>query len=261
MTKKRIGDAAATLWRHWQQRTRIDGLPDTCRPADRTDGYAVQSEIVNISQQRVTGWKIAATSQAGQKHIGVDGPLAGPLLSNRVLPPGAIVPLDGNIMKVVEAEFCFRLGESLPPRGKSYSTEEVVAAVDALHPAIEVPDSRYNDFARVGAPQLIADTACACWFVLGPETTADWRSRDLVKHSVTVYKGGTPAGTGTGANVLGDPLVALTWIANELTTYGDGLKAGQIVTTGTCVIPIAIAPGDAIRADFGDLGSVQTRLV
>jgi 2-keto-4-pentenoate hydratase len=261
MTEKRIGDAAATLWKHWQQRTRIDRLPDNCRPADRTEGYAVQSEVVNISKQNVTGWKIAATSQAGQKHIGVDGPLAGPLLSNRVLQPGAIVPLDGNIMKVAEAEFCFRLGKSLPPRGKPYSTDEVLAAVDALHPAIEVPDSRYNDFARVGAPQLIADTACACWFVLGPETTADWRSRDLVTHSVTAYKNGTAAGAGSGANVLGDPRLALTWIANELTTYGDGLQAGQIVTTGTCVIPVAIAPGDAIRADFGDLGSVQARLV
>src|SRR5258706_10587528 len=242
MTKNRIGDAATTLWRQRQQRTRIGGLPDACRPADRTEGYAVQSEVVNISQQRIAGWKIAATSPAGQKHIGVDGPLAGPLLSNRVLPPGAIVPLDGNIMKVVEAEFCFRLGDSLPPRGKPYSTEEVMAAVDALHPAIEVPDSRYNAFASVGAPQLIADTACSCWFVLGPEATTDWRPRDLVTHSVTVYKGGAAAGTGSGANVLGTPRVRVPWIPNELTTFGNRLMAGQIVTTGTCVVPIAIAP-------------------
>jgi 2-keto-4-pentenoate hydratase len=261
MTEKRLGEAAATLWKHWQQRTRIDGLPLSCRPADRTEGYAVQAELVALSKQNVTGWKIAATSQAGQKHIGVDGPLAGPLLSNRVLPPGAIVPLDGNIMRVGEAEFCFRLGKSLPPRGRPYSDAEVLAAVDTLHPAIEVPDSRYNDFARVGAPQLIADAACACWFVLGPETGADWRSRDLVTHAATAYKNGTPAGTGSGANVLGDPRVALTWIANELATYGNGLAAGQIVTTGTCVLPVIIAPGDAFRVDFGEFGSVQIRLV
>jgi 2-keto-4-pentenoate hydratase len=256
----RSGDAAAILLKNWQQRTRIDGLPDDCRPGDRGAGYAAQAEVVHLSGQKVAGWKIAATSAAGQKHIGVDGPLAGPLLANRVLTNGATVPLDGNIMKVAEAEFCFSFGRSLPRRAEPYSQNEVLEAIDALHPAIEVPDSRYNDFARVGAPLLIADTACACWFVLGRPTSADWRSRDLVTHAVTAYKNGQPAGTGSGANVLGDPRVAVTWLVNELCTFGDGVQKTQIVTTGTCVIPFAIAPGDALRMDFGDFGSVEARI-
>ena len=78
--------AGALLWQNWQQRTRIDCLPDDCRPADRPAGYAAQREIIKCSGQRVAGWKIAATSPAGQKHIGVDGPLAGPILAGRVLP-------------------------------------------------------------------------------------------------------------------------------------------------------------------------------
>ncbi len=133
----------------------------------------------------------------------------------------------------------------------------MLSAVESLHPAIEVPDSRYNDFARVGAPQLIADTACACWFVLGPAATADWRSRDLVTHTAVVYRNGEAAATGSGANVLGDPRVALTWLVNELRTYGDGLSQGQFVTTGTCVIPVVIKPGDSIRVDFGDFGTAE----
>jgi 2-keto-4-pentenoate hydratase len=259
MTAK-SGDAAAILFKNWQQRTRIDRLPDDCRPADRASGYEVQADVVRLSGQKVIGWKIAATSAAGQKHIGVDGPLAGPLLGNRVLANGATVPLDGNIMKVAEAEFCFRFARSLPKRAEPYTQREVLDAIDALHPAIEVPDSRYNDFARVGAPQLIADTACACWFVLGPATTADWRSRDLVKHAVTAYKSGQPAGTGSGANVLGDPRVAVTWLVNELRTFADGIQKTHIVTTGTCVIPFVIAPGDALRMDFGDFGSVEAQI-
>ena len=252
--------AAAILFKNWQQRTRIDGLPDDNRPADRAAGYAAQAEVVRLSGQKVVGWKIAATSAAGQKHIGVDGPLGGPLLANRVLTSGATVPLDGNVMKVAEAEFCFHFGRSLPKRAEPYTQKEVLEAIDALHPAIEVPDSRYNDFARVGAPQLIADTACACWFVLGPATSADWRSRDLVTHAVTAYKNGQPAGTGSGANVLGDPRVAVTWLVNELRTFGDGVQQGQVVTTGTCVIPYAITPGDMLRADFGEFGSVEAKI-
>jgi 2-keto-4-pentenoate hydratase len=113
---------------------------------------------------------------------------------------------------------------------------------------------------RVGAPQLIADTACACWFILGPATSADWRSRNLVTHTVTAYRNGELAATGSGANVLGDPHVALAWLVNELCTYGDGIAAGQFVTTGTCVIPVPIKPGDRVRADFGELGTAEVTL-
>jgi len=254
------GNAASILWQHFERRTRIDELPADCRPRDRAAGYSAQKEIVKFSGQNVVGWKIAATSEAGQKHIGVEGPLAGPLLANRVLESGATVSLAGNIMLVAEAEFAFKFRTSLPKRANPYTQSEVLDAVASLHPSIEVPDSRYNDFVRVGAPQLIADTACSCWFVLGPATAADWRSRDLVTHAVEAYRNGEVSGRGSGANVLGDPRLALTWLVNELRTYGDGIAAGQFVTTGTCVIPVAIKPGDHFKADFGDLGTAEVRL-
>jgi 2-keto-4-pentenoate hydratase len=190
----------------------------------------------------------------------VDGPIAGPLLANRVLPPGARVPLEGNIMMVGEAEFAFRFGRALASRANAYTQEEVLDAVASLHPAIEVPDSRYNDFAKVGAPQLIADAACADWFVLGPPTSAAWRSRDLVTHVVAVYRNGEQVAAGSGANVLGDPRIALTWLVNELRSYGDGISAGQFVTTGTCVVPVPIRRGDSMRADFGEFGTVGVML-
>ena len=172
-----------------------------------------------------------------------------------MLADGATVPLDGNIMMVAEAEFAFKFARALPRRANPYTQEEVLDAVESLHPAIEVPDSRYNDFVKVGAPQLIADTACADWFVLGAPTTADWRSRDLVAHAVAAYRNGEKVATGSGANVLGDPRIALTWLVNELRTYADGIAAGQFVTTGTCVVPVPIQRGDTFRADFGEFGT------
>ena len=255
-----IRDAAAILWRHWQERTRIDELPAICRPTDRAAGYLTQQEIVALSGQPIAGWKIAATSAAGQKHIGVDGPLAGALLANRVLPLGTNVPLDGNAMLVAEAEFAFMFSSDMPARPEPYSQQEVLDAVSSLHPSVEIPDSRYADFARVGAPQLIADTACSCWFVLGPPTYADWRSVDLAAHVVRGILNGKDVAIGKGANVLGDPRIALTWLVNELSTFGDGVRAGQFVTTGTCVIPVAIKRGDNFRADFGKLGSIDVQL-
>lgn len=253
-------EAAEILWRHWQASTRIEGLPEPCRPRTRAEGYAVQAEVARCSGQPLAGWKIAATSAAGQRHIGVDGPLAGRLLSERQLPPGANVPFAGNLMKVAEAEFAFRIGTALPRREQAWSVGEVLEAVASLHPAIEVPDSRYEDFLRAGAPQLIADMACACWFVIGPEVEADWRARDLVAHRVQAWRNGSVAGEGSGANVLGDPRLALTWIANELNAFGEALAPGHIVMTGTCVAPVAIAAGDQVRMDFGEFGSVSAAI-
>ena len=136
--------------------------------------------------------------------------------------------------------------------------DEVMAAVSSLHPAIEVPDSRYRAFVKVGGPQLIADTACACWFVVGAAADAEWRTFDLSQHPVVAYRNDMVAGHGSGANVLGDPRVALSWIANELRTFENGLRAGDVVITGTCLVPIAVAPGDRVRMDFGRLGTVAT---
>lgn len=260
MHPEKVERAAQILWNCWSERSRIDALPPDCRPVTRADGYRIQAEIARLSGQQTYGWKIAATSSAGQKHIGVDGPLAGRLLSKRALRAADPVPLDGNLMCVAEAEFAFRFGHDLPPRDQPYSVKEVMSAIDALLPAIEIPDSRYNEFVRAGAAQLIADNACASWFVPGVETVTEWRDRNLVEHPVTVSRNGRIAGKGSGANVLGDPRIALAWIANELSAFGEGLQAGQVVTTGTCLIPVEIGSGDLVIADFSTFGVINIRI-
>jgi 2-keto-4-pentenoate hydratase len=251
--------AAEILWTHWQQGTCIGALPESCRPRTRAEGYAVQSEVQACAGQSLLGWKIAATSQAGQAHIGVDGPLAGRLLSGRVFSSGTELPLASNHMRVAEPEFAFAFGRDLPPRAARYTAAEVLDAVASLHPAIEVPDSRYEDFATAGAAQLIADNACAHYFVLGPAATADWRAIDLINHRVRGEVAGKLVRDGSGANVLGDPREALTWLVNELSSLGMTMQAKQLVTTGTCMQPLAVGPGDLVRADFGILGTVEVR--
>jgi 2-keto-4-pentenoate hydratase len=252
-----ISDAAALLWRNWHDSTRIAELPAPWRPRDRAEGYAIQAEVARLCGYRVAGWKIAATSVAGQRHIGVGGPLAGRLFAERLVTPGATISLDGNVLKVAEAEFAFRMASSLPPRDTPYVLDDVVAAVRSLHPAIEVPDSRFDNFATAGAPQLIADTACASWALIGPAAPFDWRPSDLAAHPVVALRNGKEAAAGSGARVLGDPRLALTWLANELCTHGAGLHAGDVVITGTCVVPVPVVAGDRVRMDFGAVGSVD----
>ena len=228
----------------------------------------MQALLEQRSAGSLFGWKIAATSAAGQAHINVTGPLAGRLLRERAFDTGAALPFGVNHMRVAEAEFAFRMGVDLPPRPQPYSVDEVLAAVATLHPAIEVPDSRFDDFTIVGAPQLIADNACAHLFVLGPAAKVDWRALDLVEHRVigTVgppFRGGQQPDLtreGKGANVLGDPRVALAWLVNELSLLGITVKAGEVVTTGTCLVPLPIQAGIKVTADFGVLGGVSARI-
>lgn len=248
------------LWEHWQAGTRLTTLPQAVCPRTRREGYAIQAQLERRSAYPMFGWKIAATSEAGQAHINVDGPLAGRLLRERVYESGAEIPFGANHMRVVEAEFAFRMQVALPPRVAPYTVDEVLAAVATLHPAIEIPDSRFDDFTIVGAPQLIADNACAHYFVLGDPASEDWRSIDLAEWIVAGTVRGRPVREGKGANVLGDPRIALTWLVNELSSLDVPLLAGQVVTTGTCLTPQPIAPGDRFDADFGMLGRVAARL-
>lgn len=255
--------AAQRLWHCWQAGETIDALPSSCRPADRAAGYAVQAALPAVSGRALYGWKIAATSTAGQAHIAVSGPLAGRLLDGQVAADGATLSLAGNRMRVAEAEFAFRFDRALPPRGEVYGVDEVLDAVATLHPSIELPDSRYADFVRAGEPQLLADNACAGQFVLGPACATDWRALDLAAHRTMgrVLRDGRIVleREGCGANVLGDPRIALAWLVNELSGLGLTLEPGQVVTTGTCLVPLAIAPGDEVRVDFGELGRVSVR--
>ena len=160
---RRASDLLARCWREGQV---IDALPPPLRPVSRAEGYAIQAEIEALSEKPLFGWKIAATSVAGQKHIGVDGPLAGRLLAERVHGDDDEIPLGANRMRVAECEFAFRMGRDLPPRETPYEREDVLDAVADLCLAIEVPDSRYADFVTAGGPRSSPTTPALtflCW--------------------------------------------------------------------------------------------------
>jgi 2-keto-4-pentenoate hydratase len=256
LDKDQIAAAAKTLRDHWRAGTKLAALAPTVRPGDRAEGYAIQAELEKQSGAKLFGWKIAATSAAGQRHINVAGPMAGRILSDKLIADGGTASMAGNTMRVAEPEFCFRMGRDLAPRSSAYEIAEVLDAVASLHPAIEIPDSRFADFAGVGEAQLIADNACAHLFVLGAHTEANWRASDLVEEKPVSTLGGRQY-VGHGKNVLGDPRIALAWLANELRGLGLTLRAGEVVTTGTCHPPLPIQSGDHVAADFGALGKVS----
>lgn len=255
-----IRDSADFIRVLWQEEKRCPALPPTLLPKSRNDAYRVQALHEVVSAAPLAGWKIAATSVAGQKHIGVDGPLAGRYIIERVVASGGEIPFGQNHMRVAEVEFAFRMGRDLAPRFQSYTQDEVFDAIASAHPAIEIPDSRYDRFETVGAAALIADNACAHWMAIGEAMPGSWRDVELAEFQPVGRIAGKPDVIGKGSNVLGSPRIAMTWLANELSGIGVTLRAGQFVTTGTCLVPMSIARGDHVTGDFGALGKIDVRL-
>lgn len=260
MSKTNWEKASDLIWQHWQAGTVMADLPPELKPATRRDGYAIQFHLDGRSRHPLAGWKIAATNVAGQAHIGVDGPLAGRILPERVYETGAQISITHNRMRVAEPEFCFRLSGDIPPRDTPYTVDEVLEHIDTLHLALEFPDSRFHDFATVGGPMLIADNACANDIVIGPAVEVPWRQIDLATHKVIGEVKGRNHHEGSGSDVLGDPRTALTWLVNEVTGLGLTMRAKEFVSTGTSTVPLPITERDEITADFGVLGTISAHI-
>lgn len=247
----RADGTAGALWQAWTTGEHLASLPELLRPRTLTEGFAAQQRLAERAGPSY-GWKLAATAAAGQAHIGVDAPLPGLLFERFRHAPGDVVPSDGLYMAVAEAEFAFVLGADVEAGA---SPERLRDAVAAVHCAIELPESRFADFASAGGPQLLADAACAGRFVLGPEI-AGGVDLDLSTTGTALWINDGEPSTGSGAAVLGDPWAALAWLAETLPFYGVPLSAGSVVTTGTTTVPAPIAAGDTVRATFGDGGAL-----
>ena len=256
MSEPGLASAAETLWRAWSEGELLDGLPEDQRPTDMAAAYAIQSELDRFAGSRV-GWKLAATGAGGRAALGVEQPLAGPLYQRFALTAGAELEFGTIRMQTVEAEFGLILGTDLPPEQAPFDRTAVLRALGAFVPAIEIPNTRYRDHRNAGATLLTADAALAGYFLLG-EPLADFDPEALPEHPLTLT---TPAGTaeGTGAKVLGDPVEAVRWLANELAPHGRGLTTGDCVITGAAAAIREPGAGE-VHADFGRLGSLQLTL-
>ncbi len=223
--------------------------------------YRVQGKIEALADMPRCGWKVGATSQEAQRVLDIEGPATAPMSVPTCFQSPADVAVFPGQSGSVESEFAFRFARDLPKRSTPYSQDEVIDAVDALLPAIEIVGGRFEDgFNRIGPIRLIADMVAHTAFVSGQEVT-NWRGIDLKSHSVSLFKNGEQVGEGTGSLVLGDPLLVLHWTANHLLDRGESIKAGQIVTTGTCTGITPVAEDDVFTADFGTLGKVEVRIV
>lgn len=257
------GQAAQVIAATRKSRTPLASLPQPIVPASVEDGYRVQSEVHRILEPELgslVGYKIGCTSDVMQKYLAIPHPCAGGIHERGVHQSGVVLNAAGFVRVGVECEIAVRLGRDLVPAGAPFTSDSVAASIECYLPAIEIVDDRYATWETLGAPTLIADDFFAAAIVLG-RPVARSAVADLAEVEGRTLVNGRETGRGTGADVLGHPHNALAWLANHLASQDTGLRAGEVVMTGSLVKTVWLAAGDQAKMEFSGLGSVQVTFV
>lgn len=226
------------------------------------DAYAVQAALVALKRAKgakVVGWKIGLTSRAMQQALNITTPDSGVLLEDMVFESGAVVPAGRFIQPRVEAEIAFVMRADLA--GEAVTRADVVAATGAVVPSLEILDTRIlRADPATGRARVIYDTvsdnAANAGIVLGQAQHAV-DAFDLRWVGAIVKRDGVVEETGLGAGVLDDPVTGILWLVHRLARYGQGLRAGDIVLSGSFIRPIEAPSGSRFEADFGTFGRVE----
>ena len=199
--------------------------------------YDVQREYVRrLDDARKVGragYKIGLTSTAMQAMCGIDSPVAGVVLADRVHASGVRLQRRDYGRFGVEFEIAVRMGQDLGCLDRPFTLDDIERAVDGVAPAMEIVDDRACDYKTLDVRSLVADNAWNAGIVVG-EFRSSWPDLAQVEGSVTV-DGGAVLDRGRGSDVLGNPLMPVVWLANHLCARGENLKAGEIVMTGSMV--------------------------
>jgi len=259
MTPLAIDQAVALYVAARHRRQRIAVLPEDCRPASLDEAYAVQaalSERLAETHGAVCGRKIGCTTPVMQRYLEIAHPCAGALYEHRTFAAPATVAYADHWRPGVECEIAVRLAQPLPAAAAPFDRDIIADAVDACMAAIEIVDDRYEDFRALDTPTLIADDFFSAGAVLGTPVTA-WRGVDLAAAAGVMAIKGVRVGAGTGADVMGHPFEALTWLANHAAASGQPLQAGDVVLTGSVVETKWVEPGDTVHVAIEGLGEAS----
>ncbi|EUC18782.1 2-oxopent-4-enoate hydratase [Paraburkholderia hospita] len=241
--------------------TREPVLPLSSRVPDMTieDAYRIQIEMMNLRvsgrNERVVGKKVGVTSKVVMDLLQVNQPDFGVLTSGMAYQDGATVPLEQFIAPKAEGEIAFVLKHDLS--GPGVTVADVLRATEFVMPCFELVDSRIKDW-KITIKDTVADNASSGAFVLG-DSAIDPSKIDLSTVGMTLEKNGEIVATGAGAAALGHPANAVAWLANTLGRHGFGLRAGEVILSGSLATMVPVNVGDSLQVRLGGIGTASVR--
>ena len=233
-------------------------LPEPLRTRDWASVMRVLLTLDETLGRPGAGWKVGAASAEIRRAEGLPGPCPGVLYRGTVLRSGASLPAELFInYRNCECELAFYLAEDFPARDEPYTETDARAGVDSLVPVIEIGDMVFPDW--YGASSYFGsclDNGGGAALVHGTPVR-DWHEIPLDAVTMDVSLNGCYIKSGVTSAAMGNPLTSLTWMLNWAREHGRDVRAGEIVSTGTCTGHLFAAGGDTVRADFGALGVVE----
>jgi len=254
-------EAAALALRTAEETRQVIGpLTETYPAIDVVDAYEIQ--LVNIRKRvaegaQIRGHKVGLSAKAMQQMLGVHEPDYGHLLDDMFVDEGSSIPASRFCQPRAEIEVAFVLGARL--EGPGVTVADVVRATDYVLPSIEIVDSRLADW-KIKIQDTIADNASSAALVLGGRPTK-LTDVDPALIGATLRKNGEIVETGCSGAVLGNPVIAVAWLANKVAQFGVALEPGNVIMPGSCTRMIPVVAGDHVRADFDGLGHVAVRFI
>ena len=228
-------------------------------PRNKAAAFAIQSAVRERLGWKHAGWKIGCTSGRAQQALKTDGPFPGPVYGERLYKSGIHLETLAENSRTTEPEIAFTMARDLPGRDLPYGVDDALAAVASVHPAIEIVNPRCPKGFDDVVEWYIADGGLNHALVLGDGVKSLPRG-DYAALAVNVAVNGVQKYSGMGANALGGPELALTWLANDLNAKGLYLRAGDVVTTGVITEVFETDIGDEVIAVYDSIGTVKVQL-
>lgn len=257
-----VRQAAELLSESRFRRQRFDKFTRDLEPRDEVDAYAIQDRLHESLTQngwgRLAGYKIGCTTAVMQAYLGIPNPCAGGVFDTSVFQSVGRFVVPKDLRVGVECEIAVTLAQPLGP--SEAPVDELIAAqaVGSCAAAIEVVEDRYVDYSSLRAPTLIADDFFGAGCVLG-EAQPEFRPENLSGVTATMMINDTSVGSGIGSDVLGNPLSALSWLANNLIRRGFTLRPGEFVLLGSLVQTNWVKAGDEVLIRNMPLGEVRAQ--
>ncbi len=225
---------------------------------DMQQGYAIQLGILRrriALGERHAGWKVGLTAAAMRTQMKVHEPCFGFLLASGNVSSGHAFRFGELIAPGIENELCLTFSTTL--RGPGVTFEQARAAIGEVAPALEVIETR-GDFAA-DLPLTMADNAQQRAFVTG--TACALAANDLSQARVSVYIDDVLRDQAGGAEVMGNPINSIVWLANKLADFGHAIEAGQRVISGSFTRQYRLAGPARVRSVFEPFGTVEAQFV
>jgi 2-keto-4-pentenoate hydratase len=220
----RVRIVAARLEEARRTGAKVPRLADPLRPRDETEAALIRDAVARLRKSRHVGWKVAL-SPAGEV-------IASPILSDGLLTSPAHVSTPPTTSLGIETELAFRMKRAFPAAGDTVTARSTRDAIDAVMPALELLDSRYETGFDSPRLDLLADHLGNFGIVLGTALQG-WRERDLATVAMSLALAGPTSETVSGAHPLGDPIAPLVALAHHLAREGHAIAPGDVVITGS----------------------------